>query len=229
MLFRNAHGSLSGHYVLEGLDAVRHRDSIRHLSLYLDATKARMLFAQRLILVEGISEQILIPRLFELYYQGRQTLESIGATVLNVNGVAFTHFLRLVRNGYFLKCAVLTDQDTGTRNTQRAQKLRRRFEQDGIIRVCITKHSTFEKDLICANSAAPGKQLLLAALKEVKPIKGKTFAESTGTGDIPVDYFFSEIENHKAEFAFSLARLLRRASCKLNVPEYITSAFEFLK
>jgi len=108
VLFRDDQtGKITSLYILDGIDPIKERDSIRFLSLYLDATKSRMFFARRLILVEGIAEQTVIPVLFEQF--AAKTLESIGCSVLNVNGVAFRHFLIVVRNGFFKRCVVLTD------------------------------------------------------------------------------------------------------------------------
>lgn len=220
-------GKLTYHYVLDNIDADENEDAIRFLSLYLDATKSRMFFARRLILVEGIAEQTVIPVLFE-NSEGK-TLESVGCTVLNVNGVAFRHFLMIVRNGFFKKCVVLTDQDTGTKTEDRADKLKNDFEDGKLIKVQITEEQTFEKDLVSANRSSPGKEILLDALTITKPNNGKKFREKTGKSDIDVSAFFSEIAAYKAEFAFNLVKILREGKGKLRLPEYIDDAFKFIK
>jgi len=94
---RDSDGAIAAHYVLDGIDPTKDKDAVRFLSLYLDATKSRMFFARRLILVEGIAEQIVIPILFE--QRTGQSLERIGCTIINVNGVAFRHFLTIVKIG----------------------------------------------------------------------------------------------------------------------------------
>jgi predicted ATP-dependent endonuclease of OLD family len=185
-----------------------------------------MFFARKIILVEGISEQIVIPALFE-NAEGK-TLESLGCTVLNVNGVAFRHFLTIVRNGFFKKCVVLTDQDTGKKTEDRADKLRGDFE-DELIKVQITRESTFEKELIAANRSGLGKKILLDALVSTRPINGPKFRNLTGENDIDIENFFKEIELYKSEFAFNLVEKLRGDGNKLNLPEYISEAFDFIK
>ena len=221
-------GPLANHYILDGLDEKKDADSIRFLSLYLDATKSRMFFARRLILVEGIAEQVLIPRLFEIYHHGSRTLESVGATVVNVNGVAFRHFLTIIRNGYFRRCVVLTDCDSATHTKDRAHALKIEFDTQDLIQVCITKDTTFEKDLIASNCTGKGKELLFNALKDTKPLVGKAMAEKTGTKPLDVANFFDSIEDSKSEFAFNLARRLETLDCGVQIPLYITSAFQFL-
>jgi putative ATP-dependent endonuclease of OLD family len=234
---REGDGVLTAHYVLDGIDPVRDKDSVRFLSLYLDATKSRMFFARRLILVEGIAEQTLLPVFFE--QSQNQSLESVGCTVINVNGVAFRNFLTVVKNGFFKKCVVLTDSDAGTKSENRADALRAEFKSCSAIDVQITTSSTFEKDLIEANKSGPQKALLLSALTMVKPKSGPAFETATGTADIDVARFFDEIAKYKAEFAFSVAAVVndekakaakaKRSPVTLSLPVYIKNCFAFIK
>jgi len=237
LFHRDLDGSLSAHYVLDGIDPIKDKNAVRFLSLYLDATKARMFFARRLILVEGIAEQVIIPILFE--QNTGQSLESIGCTVINVSGVAFRHFLSVVKNGFFKKCVVLTDSDLGTKSENRAEVLKNDFTDIHDIDIQVTMENTFEKDLISANRSGDGKELLLSALCMTKPINGPNFRTETGKNDIDVEAFFKEIESYKAEFAFSLmsthedeqqnARKEMRSPKKLTIPNYISRAFVFIK
>jgi putative ATP-dependent endonuclease of OLD family len=234
---RESDGELGVHYVLSGLDPVKDKAAIRFLSLYLDATKSQMLFARRLILVEGISEQTILPLLFE--DQVGTSLESLGCTVLNVNGVAFKHFLTVVKNGYFKRCVVLTDSDTGTTTENRAESLRAAFKDTAHIRVETSSNSTFEKDLIESNRSGAVRELLFSALTMTKPSNGPRFKTKTGSEDIDVSAFFEEIKDHKSEFAFSLASVLKdesdkavkdkRSAIRLMVPAYIKSAIDFIQ
>ncbi len=219
-------GTLKSHYILDGIDATKESDTVRFLSLYLDATKSRMFFARKLLLVEGIAEQTLIPRLFELHTG--ESLERIGASVLNVNGVAFSHFLKVVRNGYFLKCVVLTDQDTGKKTENRADALKDKYEDNVLITVEVTDNSTFEKDVIAANRSGPGKTVLLGAITDTRPILGKNLKKATGSKNLDVEAAFAPIEEYKAEFAFNLARRLENPGVTFNLPPYIERAFQFL-
>jgi putative ATP-dependent endonuclease of OLD family len=234
---RDSDGAFAAHYVLDGIDPAKDKDAVRFLSLYLDATKSRMFFARRLILVEGIAEQIVIPMLFE--QETGQSLEGIGCTVVNVNGVAFRHFLTIVKNGFFKKCVVLTDSDAGTKTENRAAALQADFKGIPHIDIQVTIESTFEKDLVSANMSGGGKELLLDALSMTKPRNGTKLRIATGVNDIDVETFFTEIVNYKAEFAFSLMSTIEderqvaendnRPSKKLAIPYYISQAFNFIK
>lgn len=66
--------------------------SKKYVQRFLDATKSNILFAERIILVEGIAEQLLIPILAE--YMGTSLADNHVA-VLQVGGRYFGHFLRL--------------------------------------------------------------------------------------------------------------------------------------
>lgn len=238
VLFRcDSDNTIAAHYILDGIDPVNDKDAVRFLSLYLDATKSRMFFARRLILVEGIVEQIVIPILFK--QETGHSLEGIGCTVINVNGVAFRHFLTIIKNGFFKKCVVLTDSDSGTKAENRAESLRNDFKTIPHINIQVTTESTFEKDLISSNKTGGGKTFLFAALSMTKPTNGSKLKDKTGTNDIDVESFFAEIKNYKAEFAFNLISTLeeeyqssvkeKRTPQKLTIPNYISHAFDFIK
>ncbi|MBR9800464.1 hypothetical protein GYB59_01620 [bacterium] len=177
-------------------------------------------------MVEGIAEQTLLPRLFEQHHG--ESLERHGATVVNVNGVAFSHFLKVVRNGYFLKCVVLTDSDTGKATEERAEDLKKEYADGQVISVEITDDNTFERDLIAANCKGAGKALIMEALKATRPRLGKKIEKSTGDSDLKVDECFAAIEQHKAAFAFNLAGMLESENSSLSLPQYIQKAFDFV-
>ncbi|GJL61898.1 MAG: ATP-dependent endonuclease [Nitrospirales bacterium] len=237
LFHRESDGAIAAHYVLDGIDPAKDKDAVRFLSLYLDATKSRMFFARRLILVEGISEQIVIPILFE--DESHKQLESLGCTVINVNGLAFQHFLTIIKNGFFKKCVVLTDRDIGTKSENRAELLKEKFKDVSHINIQVTTESTFEKELISANRAGVQKELLFDALALTKPINGPKLKTETGANDISVDTFFLEIEKYKAEFAFNLVSVIKgerlaaekegRSPRKLSIPTYISQALDFIK
>jgi predicted ATP-dependent endonuclease of OLD family len=216
------------HYVISNLKPESDGDTISYLKRYLDSTKSRMFFARKLILVEGFAEQFLIPELYKINSKGETTLEKIGVSLVNVNGIAFKHFLKVITGGYFIKCAVFTDQDTGTKTENRADNLKQTFNTPDLIQVEVTILSTFEKDLIEANKGGNGKPLMFRALKRIKPANGKKLADSTGEKDIDVEPFYKEIEDYKSEFAFCLTDEIKKAPDDFNIPEYIKRGFDFI-
>ncbi|PGE93299.1 ATP-dependent endonuclease [Bacillus pseudomycoides] len=84
-----------------------------YVKRFLDVTKADLFFAQNIILVEGIAEQLVVPefaRKLDLH------LEDSHTTVINIGGSYFDHFLKLFdtcKSPYAInkKIACITDLD----------------------------------------------------------------------------------------------------------------------
>ncbi|TAL80605.1 MAG: ATP-dependent endonuclease, partial [Bacteroidetes bacterium] len=93
------------------------KKSKAYVQRFLDATKSDMLFAQKVILVEGLSEQILVPVFAK--YLGKK-LEDEHITVISVGGRYFDHFLKLFDtpnpNTIPKKLACITDRDPERKN-----------------------------------------------------------------------------------------------------------------
>ncbi|GAA0264679.1 ATP-dependent nuclease [Cryptosporangium japonicum] len=118
------------------------------ISRYLDATRAEIVFARRVILVEGYAEQVLIPSIASS--MGIE-LDKLGVSVCSVHG---THFLSYVKfcQALHLPWIVLTDADeTDDKGVSRGHRRGRRLiepetgplEDHGIF----VGESTFEIDL----------------------------------------------------------------------------------
>lgn len=97
-------------------------DSLSFLNRWLDVTKSNLLFASGVILVEGIAEQMIIPALAKIILKdqpdGQRTLEDMGISVINLNGIYFKHFMQLYCNlenddykNIPIRCAGITDAD----------------------------------------------------------------------------------------------------------------------
>ena len=79
------------------------------LQRYMDATRAEVLFAQGVILVEGAAELFLIPAVAE---DMGTTLDEYGITVCSVHGTDFAPYAKLLGpNGLDIPFVVLTDGD----------------------------------------------------------------------------------------------------------------------
>ena len=107
------HGQVRSCNIIRNLniEAKEDKETITFLSKYLDLTKSRIFFSRKIILVEGFSEQFLIPVFFKRFTEGKTSIEQAGFSIVNVNGVAFKHFLKVIKGGFFVKCLVLTDKD----------------------------------------------------------------------------------------------------------------------
>ena len=87
-------------------------NSKQYVQRFLDATKADMFFANKLIFVEGVAEELLLP-VFARYMNKNLTDEHV--LVVNMGGRYFNHFLKLfdTNNAYAInkKIVCLTDID----------------------------------------------------------------------------------------------------------------------
>jgi putative ATP-dependent endonuclease of OLD family len=92
------------------------RKESRQLSRMLDATRATLLFARGIIMVEGISEMLLLPVLARRL---KHDLEQAGVSTIPVYGVDFATFGKLYGAGKLQsKVAIVTDGDPGTSDIQ---------------------------------------------------------------------------------------------------------------
>jgi len=85
-------------------------EDIADLERYLDATKSNLLFARKVMLVEGPAELFLIPALVKSI-KGID-LERSGVSVVAIHGVHFDVYTKLFRAGSLeKKCAIVADAD----------------------------------------------------------------------------------------------------------------------
>ena len=93
--------------------------SIRKINQYLDATRSELLFARRVILVEGISEAVLLPAIAERFLDNEsERLRKFKAcTTIIVGSVDFKPYIKLLTHSFpnqqsiVEKLVLLTDQD----------------------------------------------------------------------------------------------------------------------
>jgi putative ATP-dependent endonuclease of OLD family len=172
-----------------------------HVRRFLDVTKASLFFARGVVLVEGVTEQLLLPVFARLL---KRDLADAGVTVINVGGVAFRSFAQLFAEGALpIRCVIVTDGDPEEGTTgpgPRALEVSRLA--GGALAV---EHSavTFEWDLAQANVRS---KLLTGALVRVRQRKGSELLRSTAMGNAWATEFQDAIgKDKKAEYAQELA------------------------
>jgi putative ATP-dependent endonuclease of OLD family len=85
-------------------------EDVADLERYLDATKSSLLFARKVMLVEGAAEVLLIPPLAKEMMN--VDLEREGISVIAIHGVHFEVFAKLFNSGCLpKKCAIVADAD----------------------------------------------------------------------------------------------------------------------
>ncbi len=122
----------SGKIITTSLRDIDLGESKSYLNRWLDVTKSTLLFSKGLILVEGISEAMLIPSFAKIVLAKHNkealndskmllpnSLEEAGVSTININGINFKHFIKLFSNFGDSKgkdklpilCAGITDND----------------------------------------------------------------------------------------------------------------------
>ncbi len=146
------------------------------LERWLDVTKSNLLFARGVILVEGISEAMVLPelakRVLDKYNKQSENkdsklprdLENAGVSVINMNGIYFDHFMQLFANlneekseCIPVRCAGIFDNDPPkedwpiwskpVKGTNRAFKLMDEANISQFARLYPSPLKTFEYDL----------------------------------------------------------------------------------
>ena len=119
----------------------------KYLYKFLDTTKSQLFFANGVILVEGISEALLMPVFAE---KSDCDLAKFGIEIVNIGGVAFEHFAKLFNNenkakNLTARCAIITDDDKKDgKESSRAEKAK--TLEKGNLKVSLAD-VTFEKEL----------------------------------------------------------------------------------
>lgn len=145
-----------------------------HLSKFLDVTRSDILFSEKIILVEGIAEKLLIPQYFE-------NLIKEHISIIELGGINFNYFLPLAFNTY-KKILCITDKDVDIITEEEnglELNIERYNEQSGRIdkmfsllsnqvKVCQQSKygSTFEKEIFIENYEDGFETLMLMVLKE---------------------------------------------------------------
>jgi putative ATP-dependent endonuclease of OLD family len=103
-------GTGSSHSSVPSASAGLSPPEVADLERYLDATKSALLFARKVILVEGPAELLLIPALVKRVMG--VDLDREGITVVPIYGVHFDVYAKLFsKHGLPKKCAIIADGD----------------------------------------------------------------------------------------------------------------------
>jgi putative ATP-dependent endonuclease of OLD family len=198
------------------------------LRRFLDVTKSQLFFAKGVVLVEGISEALLLP-VFAQKMGDSYDLDKNGIEVVNIGGVAFEPFAKLFnsknkKRRLDVRCAIVTDDDKGRGKnvaedevSSRAEKART-FEGGNVLVWFADR--TFEYELYQENGD------LLGELHTTK--MGHTRTEIDGAKE-----FVEKLEGFKdkAEFAQLLAVHLQNnteAFEGFKVPTYLQKAIRWV-
>lgn len=203
------------------------------LERYLDATKAELFFARRIILVEGLSEALLLPILAKCL---DIDLHEQAVTLVNTGGLNFDMFTPLYAHSAIqIPVAILTDGDPDSDSYPNMDetaaessnvKVLRALETDNLKVFCAQK--TLEYDLALQEGNIT---MLLRAYSLMHPEVGKEIsrliAEQKTTHEKAKIFFkqaFVDRRIAKPVFAENLSDLIVQAEYGFSVPDYIRNA-----
>lgn len=209
---------------------------VRQIERYLDATKGQLLFARRVVLVEGLSEALLLG---PLATAAGWDLRDRGATIVNVQGLSFEPFLRLLgSDGLGIPTLVVTDSDPPTDDYperkdyssagRRAKALIGR--QSSLLGIaCAVK--TFEYDLALESENLPLMWDALCRLNRarVRRAEGERGATEEGRVQLARAWFDAAFTQpgtrvSKPELAQLLAEIAEQEGQTIVCPEYLATA-----
>lgn len=116
------------------------------IARYLDATRAEIVFARKVLLVEGFAEQVLVPIMAA---QLGMNLDKLGISVCAIHGTHFGSYVQFCA-ALSIPWAVLTDADGTSQGDKRAGQLIAALGLAGTpaSHGCFVGQTTFEYDLV---------------------------------------------------------------------------------
>ncbi len=225
-VFQNINNKIT---VLPLKDSQLNDDNKRHLHKFLDVTKAQLFFANGIILVEGISEALLMPIFAKIMGKEEENphkydLTKSGIEIVNVGGVSFESFAKLFNpenkdKRLSQKCVIITDSDPpdggATSLSSRAQNVVKL--KSGLLDVQLAS-DTFEKDLFEVSS--DNARLMKDVYQDMHP---RTTIDNSSD-------LLAKLKSNKdkGEFAQRLNSKLEDNSDGFTVPQYIKNAIEWV-
>ena len=197
----------------------------KYLSRFLDVTKSQLFFAKGVILVEGISEALLLPIFADIMGEDFN-LNKKGIEVVNIGGLAFNSFAKLFNSSNSdlridINCSIITDNDADSNGQISRQAQNIKNLETGKLKVFLA-NNTFEYELYCGQN----KDILIDTYKELHP---KFSINATGNTENEAKEFATGIKNKKdkAVFAQILAEKIKTENLNFQVPEYIKDAIKW--
>lgn len=223
----------AGHVAAVSVGAIEFDPAMKKkLQRFLDATKAELFFARRILMVEGIAEALLLPVLARAM---GGDLKKSAVTIVNADGINFNCFLPLFgQDKMSVPVVVLTDGDApkiGDPCSATAAELKAKEANITNLRV-ERSEITFEHEMARSPGLLP---LMLEALDALHPSVAaslKTSIDALSTDDDKADLFYSQFKTtvkSKGIFAQEVAARIENANLEgASVPEYIQRALRFL-
>ena len=177
-----------------------------------------ILFAHSWILCEGITEEQIIPAMFEVYK--KQSLSDLGVSCIGVNGVNYRSFVKLAHN-IQMPCYIISDNDRTSRQQVENQI-------NGFKNVCVyflSEDNNFEKELLEKTNLKDEIQtafikIAINNLDNTHYIKEKEDKIKNWNNE----KILEEMTNHKSTYASFLSNIIRENPNNKSPEEIIPKA-----
>ena len=196
-------------------------DNRKYLHKFLDVTKSQLFFSNGVILVEGISESLLLPIFSKIMGEnGKYDIENAGVELVNLNGVAFSHFANLFNNdddnkNLKTRCSLITDDDRDKETDEIASRAKAASELERKNLKVFLAEQTFEFELFIAGN----KDILIEIFREMHPVAASRIIENANV-KIHAANFLEKVISNKAK-----SELAHRLTVKLASDENVRNTF----
>lgn len=208
--------------------------NIKYLSKFLDVTKSQLFFANGVILVEGISEALLLP-VFSKIMGDTYDIEKNGVELVNINGVAFEHFAKLFNSEEVDKrvnqrCVIFTDDDRDIETEEISSRANIALGfQAGTLKVELAVQ-TFEFELMVAGD---NFNIIHDTFRKLHPVAANNMVVDPGDTSVSARNLLKKIVGNKAKsrLAHQLAMDLEEDETlrgNFTVPEYIQRGITYI-
>jgi putative ATP-dependent endonuclease of OLD family len=222
-------------HTISGLSLIKSglsEDNRKYLHKFLDVTKSQIFFSNGSILVEGISEALLFP-IFSKKLGDDYNIERSGIELVNLNGVAFSHFANLYNNDEDAKnlktrCSLVTDDDSTSETDEVASRAKIAASLENKNLKVFLAERTFEFELFIAGN---NKDTLMEIFTEMHPVAaGRIVADA----DVKVHgaNFLAKVVSNKAKSELAHRLALKLAAdmellASFTIPDYIIKAIKY--
>lgn len=174
-----------------------------------DNSFLNFLLASKIILVEGSTEYLLIPKFYEQLYN--RTIENDGVSIISCKGISYNRYLEIAYETN-KKVAVITDNDKNKSKIDKMLSYNDEHKNQHIFMSKDTKDWTWEVCLYNSNKNVLDKKIKIDEKSEYLH-DGKDYGKVLG-----------KMLNNKVEIAYQI--LIQEMD--LEIPNYIKEAFEWI-